>query len=321
MKRRKLKVGRLILVVIIALAVLALLIFGFKLLFGNSDNEIQNEDNQDSIVVDDVQKDEEKEEVVEDSLKIQLVDYECYPNDKFDFDFIVARIRFKDEKAINYSLSEIVTGEGIKLSEVNKYIEELASKNYFVSKKSVVDSISSTETTYIATLFIPYKTTDSNVVISFKNENKIEFNVKENIKDIQELLYEDGTIISNDDYDIYVSDANMAYVLFKNNNMVDIPSSRKIYAFTLKVNDIKEGLTLKEAKYVSDEKKYDALTKEYTCEVVNKSMFDGTLEKGDSYGLLFEVMSQDTDLKTYSGELWLKFSSSDEWVKISAEFN
>lgn len=322
MKRRKLKVGRIILVVLIFAVVLLLLIFGFEKLLSKDDDNQKKEDDTQEVVEDkeeNIEK-QEKEEIVEE-MKIDLVDYECYPNMKFNFDFIIARIRFKDVKAINYDLNKIVTNEGIKLSETKKYIDELSSNNYFVSKKNIVDCISSTETSYIATLFIPYTTDDRLVSIEFDDGSKIDFNVENNYHDINELLFEEGTLIKDDNYDIYVSNATMAYVLFKNNEFVDIPSSQKVYAFILTIDDIKDGLVLKEAKYVSDEKEYNALTKEYTSEVNAKSMFDGVLEKDNSYGLLFQVMSQDTNKITYEGELWLKFSSSDEWVKISAEFN
>lgn len=326
-KKRRIKVGRLILAIIIVLLVAALLIFGVKFIFSKfnePEKEVNNQQTIDEVLPNEeteVEEENNQEPDASEGLKIDLVDYECYPNMEMDFDFIIARVRFKDSKAINYDLSKMVTNEGIKLSEGSYYINELLKKNYYVSKKNVVTEVRSDETSYIATLFIPYKTDDVLVSVTCDNNDKLEFNVSNNYHDLSELYYEGGTTIQDDNYDIFISDASISYALFENKNFVDIPSSQKVYTFTLDVNDIKDGLTLKEAKYVSNGQEYKALGKEYTSEIAKASMFDGTLSKGKQYGLMFVVMSQDTDKIVYDGELWLKFSSKDEWVKIQARFD
>ena len=321
-KRRKVKVGRLILLILIIVAFALALVFGFKYLFSNKDEKDNSIREEEIVEKEEKQEEEVKEEKEEEkSLKIELVDYECYPNLDFDFDFIIAKVKFTSNMAIDYDLSRAKTSEGLSLDKVQEYIDKLKDKSYFVSSKNIDSRISSNDTTYTGNIFIPYTTDDRLVKVDFGDSNILEFNVEENYHDLKELYSDGGVKVENKEYDIFIADAIESYSLYEGNNFVDIPSSMKLYSFIVDVKSIEKGISLKEAKYVFDGIEYQALPKEYFTDNAQNNMFNGTLESGKSYSLIFRVMSQDTNKIIYDGELLIKLSNEDKWIKIPLKLN
>ncbi len=315
-RRRRSKAGRVILVLIFVSVFIALCIYTAKYFIGMYSTETDTKEK--------VEKDTEKntiEEKNDDGYQIDLVDYECYPNSVFDFDFAIIRVRFQSDSGVRFELKDIKTSEGITLDKTDSYIEVLSNANYFITSKNVVNEIVSNESSYMCYLFVPYTTDDTSLTLSFSDEKDIFIDLTKNYMNIEDLKYDDGTFISSDDYEIYVSNAFVAGAIFRNGEFTEIPSSQKIYTFELTISSIDSHLKLKEAKYVTKEgKEYNALDEEYTSAEAAKNMFTEELEEGNTYGLFFKVISQDSAPVSYDGELWLMFTNSDEYVKISARF-
>ena len=116
------------------------------------------------------------------------------------FRFIIANVRVKSNDATNISLSHFTTSEGIVLSDVESYVEQLEKNSLFLGKKNVWFELVSSETNYLANIFIPVKDNAlSSVSLSsdFKKSHVIKFDLSEVVTSKEELGYEEDDIISD----------------------------------------------------------------------------------------------------------------------------
>ena len=109
MAKRKVRYGRLILVIFLLVLFIIGLVFASKAII-----DLFDKDDDTTIIVDD------KDTVIE------LLDYKVYNTlDILDFNFVVAELKFKNDNGINYSLENLVTDEGIKLNDIYMYQKEI----------------------------------------------------------------------------------------------------------------------------------------------------------------------------------------------------
>ena len=118
-KRRRLRVGRLVLLIVLLIAIITGLVFGIKGLIGLFDKDGKKE--KDPIDV-----------ITNNSFSIKLLDYEVYEDkeDKLGFSFVVAQLEFSDDKAINYDLSKMTTDEGYYLNDIASYQKKMTINDY-----------------------------------------------------------------------------------------------------------------------------------------------------------------------------------------------
>lgn len=314
MAGRKVRVGRIFLLIITVIALGVLTAFAFsRIVFRRNDppapvNPV-NPVNPDK--PDDGKKD---------TLKIDLVNYEVYFNDVTDF--VIAEIRFRDEKKIDFDLKNLNTSDKINLGDYAVYKRKLEEKGYYLSKLNVVYEVSSQDNSYTCKLFVPFTTKDTKLTLFNEDKKICDFNLTVNQKEIENLKYETGTEISDkDNYVIYVSNAYKDDMVKYNGEAYSSGSSTKIFVYELDIREIKDGVKLEKAEFVtSDKEVYEALGSEYTSsKIVN--MFASEVKKGQRYGIFVEVFSPDASPVSYDGTLRLKFSSSEDWIELSTKLN
>ena len=107
---------------------------------------------------------EEKPPIVDPSVKqtfaFEVKDFTLFEIEEFGFDFILANIHVESNKPINLSLSHFVTSEGVQLNSVDNYLSTIESLGYNFGDYKPVFSLSSTDNTLDAMLFIPIKDKD-----------------------------------------------------------------------------------------------------------------------------------------------------------------
>jgi len=263
-------------------------------------------------------KEKESEEVITKSTN--LIDYQVYKDDnnELGFDFVIARFKFENPDGINYSLSDFVTSEGIKLNDVSEYTKKLEEKEYFLSSQDVVSEIKSTSNPYTCNIFIPIKSETNKITVTFDNQN-FDIDLTLNNNSVNSLKYTSGSDIKTDDYDFHITNAYLSDTM-KLNGEDYTPSAVQIYTYELKINEITDGLKVEDAEFIPKNSSVTnkALNADYSsmkCEnIINKD-----LKKDTKACLFFEVVSPDEETKvTYEGTLRLKLSNG-KWISMTSE--
>lgn len=264
------------------------------------------------------------DEVTANRLTIDLVDYQVYRSDEFDFEFVIADLRFSDEKAINYNLANLYTDESIKLNDVSKYVNTLEDSNYFLGVKNVVYSVKSDSNSAIFSIFIPIKDKNKTELTLFdavsKKEIKIDLNDK--LADLKELRLTTGGNITASSYSININDAYIETKFFQNDEPYQYPSTVQIYAFVITIENIEDDVTIEDAVFTPEgsDEKIHALDASITAMRQN-NIISRPLSEGVSGALFFEVYSPHDSPVSYQGTLDIKFSDSDEWLSLETELN
>ncbi|MBQ4344052.1 MAG: hypothetical protein IJC38_09220, partial [Erysipelotrichaceae bacterium] len=147
----------------------------------------------------------------EEQVQVDLVDYTVYDLDQVDFRFIIAKVRVKANDATNISLSHFKTSEGLVLSETSAYVNQLEKSSLYLGKKNVWFELISSQTNYLARIFIPVKdNTLSSISLEsdLKNSHVMKFDLENPKGTAEELGYVADDIISDGKtYQMKVSNA------------------------------------------------------------------------------------------------------------------
>ena len=249
-------------------------------------------------------KADKNEETVSERFKIDLIDYTVYRSDDFDFEFVLASLRFSDDEPINYTLSNLYTDEGLKLGSVDSYVEELESKYYYLGVKGVSFEVVSEENSATYTIFIPIKDKNKTELTLYDalSKGELKFDLNANLGDISELKYSTGSTIQTDDYVLNIADAYIETNFFIDNEPYQYPSTIQIF--------IADG----------SNEEIHALASNITAMRQN-NIIDRSLSDGMSGALFFEVYNPNDDHISYNGTLKIKFSESAEWLVLETELN
>lgn len=316
--KRKVRIDRVIVLLLGLVLVISLIFFGGKTLL----SFVFNDDNPSNTTT---PNNTSETEVIKE-FSIDLVDYKTYKLDDVDFNFVLARIRFKDVKPINYSLASLYTDEKtVKIAEYDKYIKELEAKEYYLGARNVNYKIKSDKNSGIFTLFIPVidKNKTSLVLYDAVAKNEIKFDLNQNVGDPSELHYHTGDdeVIETEDYQIQVNNAYIENSFYKDGNEYNYPSTIKIYTFVLDIKKLtNDGLVLEDAIFVPDDSSDEihALDASITSMKIN-NLISHKIKEGDHGALFFEIFNPEDSGITYNGTLKLKFSNSDNWLSLKTE--
>lgn len=324
--RRKIRMDRVLLLVATLLLVVLLLIAvirGVGGIFSNDDHK-PNDGN----------KDPENSEVDEevDTFQIDLVDYEVYKTDRVDFNFVLARFRLRDPKAIKYSLSSLYTDEKtVKLDDYAKYRDALEKEEIYLGTKNVAFDLTSSKKSEIFTIFIPYMNEEKDTLSVYDaiTKKEFKFNLNENLADVKDLEYHTGADdpIQMDDLSIKVNDAYIGSMFVQNNVEYSYPSSVQIYVFALDVYSLtNESPILEDAIFVNENgEEVHALDASITCvkinNLMNSKLHSPSPDEPLKGGLFFEMYNPNGSEISYNGTLKLKFSNSENWLSIKTELD
>lgn len=200
-----------------------------------------------------------------DKILVDLMDYKVYKFDDIDFKFVIAKIRVKAEgDSINVSLSNFRTSEGILLDQVDAYVQQLENKQYFLGKQNVWFELISTDSSYLANIFIPIK--DGNqkdliVDVNLGEKKQLKFDLTKTTSDSKLLKYVADDVIS--DGKTYQMKVSKAYditgeeftVTFDDGYSEEyvVPSTSQIYSFDIEAVSLwGDELVIENARYVTD---------------------------------------------------------------------
>jgi hypothetical protein len=186
---------------------------------------------------------------VKQTFNFEVNDFTLFEIEEFGFDFILANIHVESNKAINLSLSHFVTSEGIQLNSVDTYLNTIESLGYNFGDYNPVFSLTSTENTLDAVLFIPITNIDAHDLninvnlypvstISFDLTKPSETGTVSNLgRNQQDVEPEEISEIIIDD--VFIVSKNYFYTLDENGDRADafFSSNSKIVGVKLTVKN------------------------------------------------------------------------------------
>lgn len=310
-RRRKLRVGRVILLFVLLIAIIAGLVLSIKGIIG--------------LISKDGKKDNPPIDVItNNTFSINLLDYEVYEdkNEELGFNFVVAELEFKDEKAISYDLANLITDEGYRLNDVASYQKKMNVNSYdYDSLKTSVDIVSDKKDATFK-VFVPYvKASDMVILTDMQSGSSFKIDITKKKADIDTLKHVPSpSEIVTKDVDIEVSDNFISTMMTHDGESYDC-SMLSVYTYKLKVRSITDGLKIDSAVFTqsSTGEKWDALDASYSS-VKIENIIRKQLKAGDEYALFFEVYSNDEDKPRYEGTITLNFSDGSSAI-IDATLN
>ncbi len=311
-ERRKLRIDRLIIFLLACLILLGLLTFGmyqiFKFLFDRDSGNKPTEPINDPVTVS-----------TNEDIRINLNDYEVYldDTDKLGFNFILADMTFTSDQAISFDLKNLQTSEKIHLNDVAKYLNALNEKGYSIEQLQYVTTVVSDQKEYQCKIFIPYTTdSDSLRLLNSLDASLIPFDLTRNTKDITTLKFDTEQKIEVGDASVKVSSSSISTMMLHNGDDYQVPSTMNVYTFRIYVEESASQLKIIDANFVreSNGDVIPCMDESYESAKISNCL-KKELVVGENGALFFEtdVIGDNPD---FIGFLMLKFSNSDEWVKI-----
>ena len=315
--RRKVKKGRLAIVIIVFVVVLLLIsagIYGLAKLVSN----LFGDDNPVTIV--------NKPTVNEtnnntNDIKITLDNYKVYEDDtnSLGFNFVVGEFTFKSDSNVYFDLSKLQTSEKINLGNVSDYTRKLIDNGFNVSNLNVQTGvIQSNENKYKCYILIPFKTDSITLgVYNLIDTTRIDIDLTKNTNYVTSLKIGTDEKIQIDETSITVSGCYQSDLMVHNDMPYNYPASIKIYTFNLTVNVVDQTANrIVSAKFVPNNSSdtFEAMSSGYHDLSVD-NIIGKDLSVGDKYALFFEVFSSD-DI-SYEGKLIIEFENNSKLVELS----
>ena len=299
MAKRKVRYGRLILVIFLLVLFIVGLVFASKAII-----DLFDKDDDTTIIVDD------KDTVIE------LLDYKVYNTlDILDFNFVVAELKFKNDNGINYSLENLVTDEGIKLNDIYMYQKEIDVNYDFSLLKTTIDVVSS-EKEYTFNIFIPYTKTNALLTINDGiSGNILKIDTSKNETDINLIKKSEDdnkeTNIDSNNYSLSVSKSYISDMMMHNDELYNA-GVLNYYTFNITVNSINDGIKITGATFTKDTgDSFKALDSSFSSVKID-NIIDKELKVGDTYALFFDVSSNGEEEANFKGKITFYFSDNTE---------
>lgn len=307
-KRRKLRMDRILMLMLISVSLIGVFVFGGKKIYSLLKQKMENNQITDPLPIE-----------TDKSVKASLENYQIYKDEsnELGFSFIIAAFKFEGENGISFDLGNLQTSEKILLNNTAKYLNELEEKGYKTSKLDIVNTVVSSDNSFVCNVFIPYKTgNDTLRVMNSIDTTWIEFDLNKNINDLSTLKFETEQNIEIGNADITVSSCSISTMMLHNGEEYQIPSTLNIYTFRISVNKLEDNLVIEDARFVreNNDEVIQCLSEEYESIKVGNCL-NKKLELGENGALFFETEAGGSD-PDYRGSLMLKFSSSNDWIKI-----
>lgn len=179
-----------------------------------------------------------------DAVEVDLVNATVYRFDELDFQFAIAKVRVKAEEPINISLEHFATSEGVKLNDIDSYLDQLDKNGLYIGKQNVWFELVSRENSYVANIFVPIKdkTAQSAAInVDFGDNAPIQLNLKEATGTREMLGYvAEDVITDGKTYQMQVGVAfqiasEEMYRTFDDGSVetAGLPSTAEVYVFRL----------------------------------------------------------------------------------------
>ena len=269
----------------------------------------------------------------EEQVQVDLVDYTVYDLDQVDFRFIIAKVRVKANDATNISLSHFKTSEGLVLSETSAYVNQLEKNSLYLGKKNVWFELISSQTNYLARIFIPVKdNTLSSISLEsdLKNSHVMKFDLENPRGTAEELGYVADDIISDGKtYQMKVSNAYRISDEFTRTyesgytEAYLLPSSAEVHGFYVEAVSLwGDAVEIESAYYQvhGSSEQFEALNGQFTTQkyanIVNSSITDK-----DAGYIFFVTLNPEDAPISYQGTLILHLKNQQQPIQIQVNLH
>lgn len=300
-----------LLLVIIILVLILILKNGVSLDKNEENNQEQTE-----------QKEENTNQDLNENVSISLNSYDVYidDNNKLDFNFIIANLKFVSaDGSLYYELSNLITGEKKRLDDCDYYLNKITACNYDISQFNLLGKEFSADAGYISgNVFIPFSKDYKNSELSIYNGEQIKFDLTSHKHNLTELLFDVETEdIKTDKYDISVSSSYTENTFYTSDTNEEFPVPLAL-VFELSVNELAtSNVHIEDATFIPNGASAGASIKcldDHVNALKIKNIINKNLKVGDKYGLFFQISEQTVQ----KGKILIKFSDSDKWIEINA---
>ena len=274
---------------------------------------------------------QEKPEVTEglDAVEVDLVDSVTYRLDELDFQFAIARVRVKAEEPIHITLDHFVSSEGIVLDQIDDYLNELDSRGLYVGKQNVSFELISTETSYVASLFIPVRNKlaeEVTVDIDFGKDQQLKLDLshpegtKEMLGYVADDVISDGKTFQMQVGSAFRIAPEEMYRQFEDGKVetAGLPSTSEVTLFRLDAVSLwGDEVEIEKAIYITDQtgQEFEALPSGFYSEKY-KNIIGKSIREKESGVLFFITYNPDREPITYQGKLKLKLKGQENWIEI-----
>ena len=265
-----------------------------------------------------------------DAVEVDLVNATVYRFDELDFQFAIAKIRVKAEEPINISLEHFATSEGVKLNEIDSYLDQLDKNGLYIGKQNVWFELVSKENRYVANIFVPIKakTAQSAAInVDCGDNAPIQLNLKEATGTREMLGYvAEDVITDGKTYQMLVGVAfqiasEEMYRTFDDGSVetAGLPSTAEVYVFRLDAVSLwGDELVVEDAVYQVEGSgnTFQALSSNFHSEKYD-NILGKTIKEKDSGVLFFITYNPEKEPITYQGKLKLKIRGQENWIEIT----
>jgi len=257
--------------------------------------------------------------------------YTVYKLDDVSFTFVIARITFASDSAMDFGIDQLVTSEQLSLAQTQVYQDELLSKGLFLSYQMVEFELPKNKQTFTVNVFIPVKNADAEkITLTTKFKSTISLDIDltfaQGVKEMLGYVEEPGVVTDNDTYKLKVlglEDLTSYPVMRKfddgTSEEVTFSSTAKIYAVKVSVTPLNDStLIISQARYriITSGQTWLNMTKEYSVEGFDNIVSQPIENPVEGY-LIFDVYSTELSLLDQNTIFEVRFDGSDEWIEIT----
>ena len=259
---------------------------------------------------------------VQQTFEFTTNSFTLFEIEEFGFDFILADVHVKSNKAINISLSHFTTSENIQLNSVDQYLGQIEAAGYTFGDYALVFALNSPNTEMDALLFIPIINQDLSSLdvkinlypsstLSFDLSNPTSVGSKADLG-ISETGLDPNMVTSMTVLNKTTVSPTEFYQLDANGNRVEasFTSQSQIVAIKVKVeNKLSESFRITKAFIKNGSTLYDAVDNSY--------LIDGATNLNNVYinqtseGYLFFEVLGDVNLSDFT-ELQIYLSVTED---------
>jgi len=269
----------------------------------------------------------------EEQVQVDLVDYTVYDLEQVDFRFIIAKVRVKANDATNISLSHFKTSEGLVLSETSAYVNQLEKSSLYLGKKNVWFELISSQTNYLARIFIPVKdNTLSSISLEsdLKNSHVMKFDLENPRGTAEELGYVADDIISDGKtYQMKVSNAYRISDEFTRTyesgytEAYLLPSSAEVHGFYVEAVSLwGDAVEIESAYYQvqGSSEQFEALNGQFTTQKYDNIVNSSITDKDAGYIFFVTLNPEDAPI-SYQGTLILHLKNQQQPIQIQVNLH
>ena len=168
-----------------------------------------------------------------------------YKLNDIDFAFVIAKFHVETPTAVNVSLDHFTTSEGIKLSDVQEYVDVLEENKYSLTSAKVVSSLTSAATRFDANVFIPVKdkTAESITITNDLDSSSIKIDLRNSNSTADALKAADNEPTADaGNYSIsvsYFTEVSSSEILTTGDQPYTLPSTARVFVFHVNVTAAK----------------------------------------------------------------------------------